>query len=278
MRDLRYMTVVAVAAAGLALAGCGSGGTSQSELNRERDKTAEQAAMVEQLQNQINALRAQLNLAPADDLSDSITDLQGQVTALQGQITAAEEAARMAAEEAARKAAEEAAAAMAATALKLYAGLEHGLGDATNVRTGAYGTGDNADDIAVVIDTAAVVNLSEDKDATVAAHRGWEGKMYSASPTGGGTYEAVVYSNVGDPTEGQKFNAQYTLNPATAGNTENQMTVWTIDGTAGSKSGQWSGSLQDNGDDGVPKVGTGTFHSTYGQDGRMVGAFGANKQ
>ena len=60
-----------------------------------------------------------------------------------------------------------------------------------------------------------------------------------------------------------------------------KMTKWTIDGTAGAAAGQWSGSLQDNGDDGVPKVGTGTFHSTYGQngnDGRMVGAFGVTKQ
>ncbi len=57
-----------------------------------------------------------------------------------------------------------------------------------------------------------------------------------------------------------------------------QMTVWTIGGTAADASGAWSGSLQDNGDDNVPKVGTGTFHSTYGEAGRMVGAFGVTKQ
>ena len=55
-------------------------------------------------------------------------------------------------------------------------------------------------------------------------------------------------------------------------------TVWTIDDTAAASSGEWSGSLYDNGADGVPKVGTGTFYSTYGQDGKMVGAFGVNKQ
>ena len=58
----------------------------------------------------------------------------------------------------------------------------------------------------------------------------------------------------------------------------NQMTKWTIDGTAGDAGGQWSGTLYDNGDDGVPKVGTGTFDSVYGSEGRMVGAFGVNKQ
>ena len=66
--------------------------------------------------------------------------------------------------------------------------------------------------------------------------------------------------------------------PATAGNTDAQMTVWTIDGTAAAAAGAWSGSLQDNGDDGVPKVGTGTFTSSYSTSGEMVGGFGVNKQ
>ena len=55
-------------------------------------------------------------------------------------------------------------------------------------------------------------------------------------------------------------------------------TVWTIGETAAAASGVWSGSLQDNGPDGVPKIGSGTFSTTYGGDGRMVGAFGVNKQ
>ena len=55
-------------------------------------------------------------------------------------------------------------------------------------------------------------------------------------------------------------------------------TVWTIDGTAAKADGQWSGQLQENGDDGVPEVATGTFYSTYSTAGKMVGAFGVNKQ
>ena len=55
-------------------------------------------------------------------------------------------------------------------------------------------------------------------------------------------------------------------------------TVWTIDGGAAAASGEWSGTLYDNDDGGIPKVGTGTFYSEYGTAGRMVGAFGANKQ
>ena len=55
-------------------------------------------------------------------------------------------------------------------------------------------------------------------------------------------------------------------------------TVWTINGTAAEASGEWPGDLMDNGDDNIPKVATGTFHSMYGNDGTMVGAFGANVQ
>ena len=57
-----------------------------------------------------------------------------------------------------------------------------------------------------------------------------------------------------------------------------QMTTWTIGGTAADADGQWSGNLLETGDDDVPAIATGTFYSTYGQDGRMVGAFGVNKQ
>ena len=55
-------------------------------------------------------------------------------------------------------------------------------------------------------------------------------------------------------------------------------TVWTIDGTAAAASGNWTGQLYENGDDNVPEVAAGTFYSEYGTAGKMVGAFGANKQ
>ncbi len=62
------------------------------------------------------------------------------------------------------------------------------------------------------------------------------------------------------------------------GRTENNDTVWTIGETAASASGEWSGSLRNQGTDGVPKVATGTFYTEYGTAGKMVGAFGVNKQ
>ena len=66
---------------------------------------------------------------------------------------------------------------------------------------------------------------------------------------------------------------------ADTNNTGNQMTTWTIGDVAGDAAGEWSGNLHEEGDDGVPAIATGTFSSTYGDsgnDGRMVGAFGAN--
>ena len=57
-----------------------------------------------------------------------------------------------------------------------------------------------------------------------------------------------------------------------------EKTKWTIDGTAAAAAGQWIGALKNNGTDGVPKVATGTFNSEYSTAGKMVGAFGANKQ
>ncbi len=68
--------------------------------------------------------------------------------------------------------------------------------------------------------------------------------------------------------------------PDTPGDTAAQMTTWTIGGTASDAAGSWSGTLREQGDDGVPGIATGTFHSTYGpngNDGNMVGAFGANE-
>ena len=104
--------------------------------------------------------------------------------------------------------------AMMATAMKLYAGISGPGGTGADTRTATYGTGDNAADIAVTIGTEAAVNLSEDKMAMVTARHGWTGMMFTAEPEGDtGTYEAVVYSHIGEPTvtEGDAFNVAHTL-------------------------------------------------------------------
>ena len=71
--------------------------------------------------------------------------------------------------------------------------------------------------------------------------------------------------------------------PDNSTDTGSQMTKWTIDETAVAASGMWSGDLKDTTAtdtdvSGVPKIVTGTFSTEYGTAGRMVGAFGANKQ
>ena len=65
---------------------------------------------------------------------------------------------------------------------------------------------------------------------------------------------------------------------ATLSRTDADDTVWTIGGVDADASGEWSGSLRNQGDDGVPQVATGTFYTEYNRTGRMVGAFGANEQ
>ena len=57
-----------------------------------------------------------------------------------------------------------------------------------------------------------------------------------------------------------------------------QMTAWTIGDAAADAAGSWSGTLREEGTDGVPEVVTGMFYSEYGTAGKMVGAFGANEQ
>ena len=60
-------------------------------------------------------------------------------------------------------------------------------------------------------------------------------------------------------------------------------TVWTIgsgdDAISADESGSWMANLRNDkagGDGGVPEVATGAFYSEFGDEGRMVGAFGAN--
>ena len=158
-------------------------------------------------------------------LADLKNDLMHAKTTRLAALEAAEKEKQdqMAKEEAARVAE------MIATALKLHTGISAPGGTGDDTRTGAYGTGDNADDIAETIGTAAAVNLSEDKDAVVAVLKGWEGDKYTyavpafqadgttPNENAGDTYEAVVCSHVGEPTEGAKFNVQYTDLDATTG-------------------------------------------------------------
>ena len=133
------------------------------------------------------------------------------------------------------------AAMMAATALKLHTGI--GTDPLGGGRAAEHGTeaNTNVGDIRVTTATGATpVDLSEDDDMMVADHYGWEGMMFTAEPDGEeGTYEAVVYSNVGEPTEGAKFSATYPYNATPVG-TPSVNTELTIDTTATGVAGRVS--------------------------------------
>ena len=72
-----------------------------------------------------------------------------------------------------------------------------------------------------------------------------------------------------------------TVNESTGGST-----VWSINGNAAPATGTWTGQMYDEmpgnapGGDGsnIPTTVTGTFYSEFSTIGRMVGAFGAEKQ
>ena len=89
-------------------------------------------------------------------------------------------------------------AAMAATAAKLYGGL-----DWEPSNTAVAITYNNVG-FSLTIGSDENNSLSEDKKTMVAAHHGWEGMRFANNPgKGDNSYEAMVYSNVGKPTEGK---------------------------------------------------------------------------
>ena len=122
---------------------------------------------------------------------------------------------------------------MEETAAKLFAGIsaQSGAGDGVTFsaddRDAFYNTAGDA--ILVVIGdgttppTAATATLSEDEDTMVADNHGWEGKRYT-DPAGGDMYEAVVYSNVGDPTMGLKFGSAAAVADPPTGDFQYQLT------------------------------------------------------
>ena len=169
----------------------------------------------------------------AADLPEGDTDVataQGTLTTLEGLLATAKTSRMAAMDEEQRMKNEE----MAKTAAKLFAGISEPKGDirtgsgfAVDDRTAAYNVvNDTGDPVGGVpansaVDTLIMVSigdgsdtahtdavpltLMEDKKAMVAKLHGWAGKRYTAEPDGDGMYEAVVYSNVGEPTQGRKF-------------------------------------------------------------------------
>ena len=149
--------------------------------------------------------------------------------------------------------------------------------------------------------TAGTVEISDLRGT--ATYRGGAAGKYALTSTTGGTNDAGHFN--ADVTLNAKFGTAHTitgtvdnfrgaddemrhwsvdLKEATLGadgaisRAAEGDTVWTIGDQAASASGAWMGNLREEGDDGVPKAASGTFYTEYGTAGKMVGAFGANKQ
>ena len=152
-----------------------------------------------------------LTEAEEDGHTETIALLQVTVTQAQARV----EAKRMAEAEEERKANE----AMAATAAKLYAGIAAASGDETTAteaaraaRIIASATGAapiievNYGGDLVTVGAANTVELTVDKDTTVADNHGWKGKRYVEEDDDGTITEAVVYSDE-MPMQGPKINS-----------------------------------------------------------------------
>lgn len=201
MHRFRTLTMMLIMIAAFGIAGCGGGGGGTTAAEEEAMKTPEEIAA---------EMRAAA-MATCESAGGRFND-DGSCTSaeelVQERIDEAVQAEkdRVAAEQAEqeRVAAEKA---MAVTAAKLYGGIgttplaRSGAG----TRSAAYSGTNDADITVSVGDPAETQVLKATKD-TIAANHGWEGKKYTASGTGvDGTYEAVVYSNVGAATQGKKF-------------------------------------------------------------------------
>ena len=137
----------------------------------------------------------------------------------------------------------------------------HFTADANLTATFGANAAPNNGGISGTIDNFRLNDGSEDAGWSVALHR---------APWGSGNNEFAT------PT---------TDDAATMAN-ETMGTTWSINGNAAARSGTWSGQMYDEmpgnppaGDgSNVPTTVTGTFYSEFSNIGRMVGAFGADKQ
>ncbi len=238
MKSTDKFVLVLVASLALLLAGCGGGSSSNTGDDMDMDMSGPQKTA---LMNAHTTLQRAVNALVGEATQDEVNTARNAATALQNAINAATDVAasdltmyrnaltnaNTAITTAQTQLTTAKNTAMMATAMKLYDGI--GSAPLTSTGDGARSaeySGTNDATITVTMDDAAEGDgtdvtqiLTEDKKTMVAANHGWEGKKYTASGTGvDGTYEAIVYSNVGESEEGDPFNEEYTLNTADAAN------------------------------------------------------------
>ena len=194
-RYRKFTTICCAAVFALGLAACGGGddglNTSQEQELQEQKNAADE--MVAELQKQLAALQERLGIEGDEDPGHDVANLRAEIERLEGEIEEAEKE-KMAADMKA----------MVATAAKLYAGISAPT-DETDAVTRRHATYVSSD-IRVTIGSGTddLHTLKEDKTAMVDDNHGWQGKRY-ADAAGGPMVEAMVYSNVADPTPGKMF-------------------------------------------------------------------------
>ncbi len=234
----RNLVVALVAAFALAACSSSDNGTDTSMSPPTEPPPTAAEMELEELKEQIAALREQLGIDPDDDVGDSIAELQTELKRLQD-----EQQARMDKEQAARDKE------MAAEARRLAVGLDadsHFGASSTLTVTAMYG--ENAV-VAFDVDTSAApaVATSTDKNSkSIGAIGGWSGTEVTFSPTGGPTDEMRVYTNVdagervafadwAAAADGVTFGSGAVSNPGAAGNAMHVMGAAFASG-AGAKS------------------------------------------
>ena len=221
MKSTDKFVLVLVASLALLLAGCGGGGSSTAppaDVPSQADMaiTDAQAALMAAEAAVTGAMTDDAKLAAyrkvqraADNLVMALTTHGGSDAEIAAAASKSGNAEVMA-DTLAQQIEDDAMAAdmaMMETAAKLYAGISAKIGSVSsstlNRRAAAYHIDDPILQVAI---GTPVVNLSEDKKTMVAANHGWEGARW-VDPAGGDMVEAYVYSNVGEPTQGAKFNS-----------------------------------------------------------------------
>ena len=197
-RYRKITTICCAAVFALGLAACGGGGDDGLNTSQEQELQNQVAT----LQGQINDLRKQLGLEPADDLGDSVSGLQQEVADLQKQIQDAADAEERA--EAEAKAEEMAAAGKAlhkALGAMPLANLEDTDGAVLSTTGLAINAAAGAGALAADTNPEAVTLKA---GASVMPLGSWNGMDYAAAPMGTGDNKYVadmarVYTNQGAP-------------------------------------------------------------------------------
>ena len=213
-RYRKITTICCAAVFALGLAACGGGddglNTSQEQELQEEKKAADE--MVAELQGQINDLRKQLGLEPADDLGDSVSGLQQEVADLQKQIQDAADAEERAEAEAEAKAS-------AALGKAMHAALtgptadSDALANITTFTAGTHGITTTGLLLPIAAGAGSLPDSNAGGDVTLKAGASvmplgsWSGMDYAAAPMGTGDDKYVadmarVYTNQGAPKTG----------------------------------------------------------------------------